>query len=130
MRVMSGPTSARTRATSWGEQTRARAPAPTASTASRRTASRAGPSSPTCSRSFSSIEVSTVTAAISVSGAASTAARTMSAPPPACTVRMAGLSPATLRAAPATVAGMSWSLRSRKTPTPPAPRTALTTSGP
>ena len=76
------------------------------------------------------MEVSTVTAAILVSGAASAAARTMSAPPLACTVRIEGRRPATLRAAPATVAGMSCSFRSRKTPTRLAPRTALITSGP
>ena len=75
-------------------------------------------------------DVSTVTAAIFVSGAASTAARIIAGPPEACTVRIAGRSRATARVAPATVFGMSCSFRSRKTCTPLAPRTESITSGP
>ena len=74
--------------------------------------------------------VSTVTAATNVLGAASTAARMTSAPPAACTVSTSGRSRATARAAPATVAGMSCSFRSRNTDTRLAPRTVATTSGP
>src|SRR5690606_41206782 len=51
--VTSGPTSERSAATSCGEHTRARAPAPTASTARRRTASEAGPRTPTASSAAS-----------------------------------------------------------------------------
>ena len=58
------------------------------------------------------------------------AARMTSAPPLACTVRTSGCSRATVRAAPATVAGMSCSLRSRKIRTPLAPLMVATTSGP
>ena len=61
---MSGPTSARTAATSCGEHTSPRAPDSTASAASRRTASDIGPSMPIRSRSARPSEVSTVTAAI------------------------------------------------------------------
>ena len=71
-----------------------------------------------------------MTAATIVPGAASTAARMTSAPPAACTVSTSGRSRATARAAPATVAGMSCSFRSRNTDTRLAPRTVATTSGP
>src|SRR5580704_15531534 len=53
-----------------------------------------------------------------------------SGPAEACTVTMSGRSRATARAAPATVAGMSCSLRSRKTRTPLAPLIEATTPGP
>src|ERR1700751_4899936 len=85
---------------------------------------------PSSIRSLSPIEVSRVTPATSVSGAASTAALIMSAPPAAWTGRISGRSLATARAAPATVLGMSCSLRSRKTWTPLPPRTVATTVGP
>src|SRR2546421_4330554 len=127
---MSGPTSARTAATSCGEHTSPRAPASTASTASLRTASDIGPSMPIRSRVAWLSEVSTVTAAMVVTGAPSTAARITSGPPAACTVRSSGRSRATARAAPVTVAGMSCSFRSRKILTPLAPRMEATTSGP
>src|SRR5215468_655209 len=130
IRVTSGPTSARTAATSLGEQTSPRAPADTASTASRRTASGSGPVIPIRSRSAGLSEVSRVTAAIIVDGAASTAAWITSGPPAACTVSTSGCSRATARAAPATVAGMSCSFRSRKTLTPLAPRIDATIPGP
>src|SRR5450755_4047280 len=53
-----------------------------------------------------------------------------SGPAEACTVTMSGRSRATARAAPATVAGMSCSFRSRKTRTPLAPLIEATTPGP
>ena len=74
--------------------------------------------------------MSTVTPAITVSGAACTAALMTSGPAEACTVTMSGRSRATARAAPATVAGMSCSFRSRKIRTPLAPRIEATTPGP
>ena len=82
------------------------------------------------SRSALFSEVTTVTAMILAPGAASAAARTIAEPPAACTVSRSGRSLATARAAPATVAGMSCSFRSRKTLTPLAPRTEATASGP
>ena len=130
MSVTSLPTSARTAATSWGLQTSALAPALTASTARRRTASAGGPSSPTAARSSEPSDVRTVTPATRARGSSSTAARTIAAPPAACTVRKSGRSRATDRAAPATVAGMSCSFRSRNSPAPLPPRTTSTTSGP
>src|SRR5262249_21557576 len=117
-------------APSGGEQTGPRAPAPTASTASRRTASGSGPVIPIRSRSAGLSEVSRVTAAIIVDGAASAAARITSGPPAACTVSTSGCSRATARAAPATVAGISCSFRSRKILTPLAPRIDATMPGP
>src|SRR5262249_22837778 len=130
IRVTSGPTSARTEATSVGEHTSPRAPADTASTASRRTASGSGPMIPIRSRSAGLSEVSRVTAAIIVDGAASAAAWITSGPPAACTVSTSGCSRATARAAPATVAGKSGSLRSGETLTPLAPRVDATDSRP
>ena len=104
----------------------ARAPASTARTARRTAASSAGPRSPIASRSASDSEVSTVTAVIRVSGSTSAAAATIAGPPLACTVRKSGASGAMLRAAPATVLGMSCSFRSRNRPVPGA--TARTSS--
>src|SRR5579875_950033 len=130
IRAISGPTSDRRLATSHGEQTRPAAPASTASTPRRRTASLAVPSIPSPARSASPREVRTVTPMILVPGAASAAARTMAGPPAACTVSMSGRSRVTARAAPATVAGMSCSLRSRNTWTLLAPRIEATESGP
>ena len=71
-----------------------------------------------------------MTATILASGAAWTAARTAPIPPTACTVSRSGRSRATDRAAPATVAGMSLSFRSRNTLTLLAPRIDATASGP
>src|SRR5262252_5695727 len=130
IRVISGPTSARTAATSCGEHTSPRAPDSTPSRASRRTASDIDPSMPIRSRLSWLSEVSTVTAATVVYGAPSTAARTTSGPPAACTVSSSGRSLETARAAPVTVAGMSCSFRSRKILTPLAPRMEATISGP
>jgi len=59
----------------------------------------------------------------------STAAATIAAPPVACTVRRSAPSRATDAAAPFTVLGMSWSLRSRNTLRPRDFR-AFTASGP
>ena len=128
--MMPGPTSARTALTSRGEQTIARAPASTARAESRSTASCTLPVTPVWASWSSLREVSTVTAAIFVPGAFSAAARMTSAPPLACTVSRSGCSRATVRAAAATVAGMSYSFRSRKTRTPLAPLIEATTFGP
>src|SRR5207247_3444983 len=79
--------------------------------------------------------VSTVTAITSgrrppdPMAAASAAARIMAWPPEAWTLNMNTPRRAASRAAPATVLGMSWYLRSRKT-SPPRLRTASTAAGP
>ena len=89
------------------------------------------PVKPRAASAAESNEVSTVTPATSVAaGSASTAARTIAGPPEACTVTYAGSSSATERAAPATVAGMSCSLRSRNTGRPEASATASTAAAP
>ena len=62
-------------------------PASTASTASLRTTSRGESAKPTLASWSAASEVRTVTPATFVVSRASTAARTMSEPPPACTVR-------------------------------------------
>ena len=114
--VMSGPTSARTAATSCGEQTSPRAPAATASTAIRRTTSLTEPGDAESRRGRCRPSRSAGSPPRrSVCGRRLHGRRIMSAPPAACTVRISGRSRDTARAAPATVAGMSCSLRSRKT---------------
>ena len=98
MSVTSGPTSDRTAETSRGEQTRPWAPASTDKVASRRhrVRHRSGHPDPVQLMVVQG-EVSTVTAATTVPGEASTAARMTSGPPAAWTVSTLGRSRATAR---------------------------------
>ena len=125
------PQASRTRATSCGEATTPSAPAPLASTARRRTPSATDPLTPMLASVCSSWLVRMVMARrrMPIAGRAPTAASSISLPPSACTsTRETPSWPAPLTA-PATVFGMSWNLRSRKTFSPRA-ITSRTKSGP
>ena len=125
------PTRARTAATSFAEQTIPLTPQETARPASRATASAAPRENPTSARSASSRLVRTVTArsVVPVPRALSAAAVSIARPPEAWTVANFTPRAAAERTAPATVLGMSWNFRSRKTSNP-ASRTRRTSSGP
>src|SRR5438445_1375761 len=134
-----GPMARRIAAISWGEATLPSSPASCASPQRWST----WPSTEEATRSslasaWRSKLVSTVTARTSGRGSATgcsaprapfAAARIMARPPEACTLNMKTPSRTASRAAPSTVFGMSWNLRSRKT-SPPRFRTASTAAGP
>src|SRR5712691_11025628 len=133
------PMARRIAAISWGEATLPSSPASCASPQRWST----WPSTEEATRSslasaWRSKLVSTVTARTSGRGSESVwdasrapwaAARIMARPPEACTLNMKTPSRTASRAAPSTVFGMSWNLRSRKT-SPPRFRTASTAAGP
>src|SRR6266446_5758063 len=133
------PMALRIPAISWGEATLPSSPASCASPQRWST----WPSTEEATRSsLASVRrsrlVSTVTARTSGRGSESVweascapwaAARIMARPPEACTLNMKAPSLTASRAAPSTVFGMSWNLRSRKT-SPPRFRTASTAAGP
>ena len=113
-----------------GEQTIARAPDESAFRARATAKSNGARSIPIANRAGESSEVNTVTAVIEIAGASSTAALIMAAPPEACTVRNLGCKSRIARTAPATVLGMSWSLRSRKSSKSLTARNSRNPSGP
>ena len=127
----SGPVRARSVATSSAEQTKPRIPASRLMRASSSTCSEGERSKPVAFNWAWSMLVSIVTA--SSSGGSSTpsraarAAASMAGPPAAWTLTIRTPSLAAERTAPATVLGMSWNFRSRKTEWPrltSGPRTA------
>ena len=117
------PSASRSSDTSRGEQTRPSAPASIAIRARRSTCWAGPPATPVAPSAAASMLVSTVTASRigrwdvppGVRSAASRAAAIMAGLPQACRDSMAAPSGASDRTAPATVFGMSCSLRSRKT---------------
>src|SRR5258706_11257400 len=133
-----GPHSARTTTTSCGDGRAPWRPAPGARTASRGASERGEPAKPASASAAASRDVRTVPATTrgavrpafaAPSPALSSAARIISAPPAAWTFSIATPVLAAAAAAPATVFGMSFSFRSRKTFGPRA-TTSRTTSGP
>ncbi len=121
------PQTSRIAATSWGEATTPRSPDSCARLASRTAVSSGVPAKPIRCSSASSRLVRTVTPSTRVDSIAQ--ARSIAAPPEACTVTIAAPSDAASATACLAVFGMSWTLRSRKTFAPRA-MTSRTIGGP